>query len=170
VYLAQYLMAVTKQQKADILDVVRRALDGAATVAFVESNGLPVADNQAMRRTLRERGVSFYVAKKTLITRALAERSYVGTRPAFERELALAWGSDQIAPAREVQEFVKSTKERVRLVGGIFEGRYLSAAEITEVASIPSQHTLRAQFVMLINSPLQQFVMALDQIAKKREA
>jgi ribosomal protein L10 len=68
-----------------------------------------------------------------------------------------------------VQAFVKSTKEKVRIVGGVFEGRYMSASEMSEIAMIPSQHTLYAQFVMLINSPIQQFVMALDQIAHKKE-
>jgi ribosomal protein L10 len=46
----------------------------------------------------------------------------------------------------------------------------MSAGEMTEIATIPSRQTLYAQFVNLINSPIQQFVMAVDQIAQKQEA
>lgn len=163
-------MALTKQKKGEVLAKVEQALDGAHSVVFVHAKGIPVSETQAMRAKFRENGIGYYVAKKSLIKRALGARKYEGTQPAFDGELSLAWGEDLVAPAREVQGFVKSTKEKVRIVGGIFEGRYMNAAEMTEIANIPSQQTLYAQFVMLINSPIQQFVMALDQIAKKKEA
>jgi large subunit ribosomal protein L10 len=162
-------MALTKEQKEGVSAKVAAALAEAGSVVFVHSKGLPVATTQEMRRALNAQGVSYYVAKKTLVRRALAERTYAGELPALEGELALAWGEDLVAPAREVQAFATSTKDKVAIMGGIFEGRYMSAAEMTDIASIPSQQTLYAQFVMLINSPIQQFVMALDQIAQKKE-
>jgi large subunit ribosomal protein L10 len=163
-------MAVTKQKKVEVLTKVEQAVADAGSIVFVKTKGLPVIETQSMRTKLRESDVSYYVAKKTLIKRALANKHYEGTLPAFDGELALAWGKDPIAPAREVQDFVKTTKGKVTIVGGMFEGRYMNAAEMTEIASIPSQQTLYAQFVMLINSPIQQFVMALDQIAQKKES
>lgn len=163
-------MALTKQQKVDVQTNIEQALDEAGSVVFVQSKGLQVSETQDMRTKLREQGVSYYVAKKTLIKRALADRSYEGTQPPFDGELAIAWGADLVAPAREVQDFATGTKDRMSIVGGIFEGRYMSAAEMIDIASIPSQKTLYAQFVMLINSPIQGFAMALDQIAKQKEA
>ena len=164
------IMAITKAKKEEIAAKVTQALDEAGSVVFVHVKGLPVGDTQAMRSKLREQGVSYYVAKKTLIKRALEAKQYQGEMPALDGELSLVWGEDLVAPAREVQEFVTSTKDKVAILGGIFEGRYMNASEMTEIASIPSQKTLYAQFVMLINSPVQQFVMALDQIAQKKEA
>lgn len=163
-------MAVTKQKKEEILAKVVHALDGAQSVVFVNFKGLPVADTQAMRGALREQGVSYAVAKKTLIKRALAEKTYEGVQPVFPGELALAWGSDLIAPAREVQAFVKSTKDKITIVGGIFDGKYMDAAEMSEIANIPGELQLRGMFVNLINSPIQRFAVVLDQIAQKREA
>lgn len=161
-------MALTKQKKGDVLAKVEKALEGANSVVFVHAKGIPVSDTQVMRAKLRENGIGYYVAKKSLIKRALDAKKYEGTQPDFAGELSIAWGEDLVAPAREVQSFVKSTKDKVQIVGGIFEGRYMSAVEMSEIANIPSQHTLYAQFVMLINSPIQQFVMALDQIAQTK--
>lgn len=163
-------MALTKQKKEEVFGKVKDALVGANSVVFVHTKGLSVGDTQTMRNKLREEGVSYYVAKKTLIKRALEEKKYAGEQPSFEGELALVWGEDLVAPAREVQAFVKSTKAKVNIVGGVFEGRYMSAAEMTEIATIPSRLTLYAQFVNIINSPIQGMVMSLDQIAKKKEA
>lgn len=163
-------MALTKQQKEEVSVKIERAFDEANSVVFVHTKGLSVRDLQDMRKALRENGVSYYVAKKTLIKRALESKKYEGSQPPFDGELAIAWGEDLITPAREVKEFVKKTKDKVAIVGGIFEGRYMSASEMIEIASIPSQQTLYAQFVNLINSPIQGFVMSLDQIAKKKAA
>lgn len=163
-------MAVTKQKKEEIAVKLDAALASANTVVFVRQKAMQMGDTQTMRTKLKEEGVSYYIAKKTLIRRALAGRAYTGEQPAFEGELAIAWSDDLIAPAREVNAFVKSTKEKVQIVGGVFDGAYMSAEAMREIANIPSRQTLYAQFVMLINSPIQQFVMALDQIAKKKEA
>lgn len=163
-------MAITREKKEDIFAKVKDAVTTDGAVVFVNFKGLPVADTQDMRAKLRNGSVSYYVAKKTLVKRALAEASVAGEQPVLPGELALAWSSDLVAPAREVAEFAKTHKEQVSIMGGIFEGRYMSAAEMTEIALIPSQQTLYAQFVNIINSPIQGFVMSLDQIAQKREA
>jgi large subunit ribosomal protein L10 len=162
-------MALTKEKKSDILSKVQGALAGAGSVVFVHSKGLSVDDTKEMRNKFRESGVSYYVAKKTLVKRALAEKNYAGEQPVFDGELAIAWGEDLIAPAREVQVFVKSKKEKVVIMGGVFEGRYMSASEMTEIATIPSQHTLYAQFVNIINSPIQGLVVGLSRIAEKKD-
>ena len=163
-------MALTKEKKQEVFAKVKGALDEAGSVVFVNATGMSVDETQGMRKAFRENGVSYYVAKKTLVRRALEESNVDGEMPAFDAELAIAWGEDLVAPAREVHAVHKEHKEKVEILGGIFEGRYMSAAEMTEIASIPSQQTLYAQFVNIINSPIQGFVMSLNQIAEKKEA
>jgi len=162
-------MALTKQKKEEVFTKVQSALAEAGSVVFVHAKGITVGETQSMRNTFRENGVKYYVAKKSLIKRALEEKKYEGEMPVFEGELALAWGEDFVAPAREVQGFVKSTKDKVAILGGIFEGRYMNASEMTEIASIPSQHMLYGMFVNVINSPIQGFVVSLSKIAEKKD-
>jgi large subunit ribosomal protein L10 len=162
-------MAITKKKKEEVLGKVKEALKDAGSVVFVHYKGLSVSDTQDMRASFRENGISYYVAKKSLIKRALQEKNFEGALPPFEGELALAWGEDLLAPAREVQGYVKSTKEKIKILGGVFEGRYMSASEMTEIASIPSKQTLYAQFVNVINSPIQGLVVSLSKIAGKKD-
>jgi len=164
-------MAITREKKEEVVREVTEVLSSAPTTVFVGFHGLSVGDLAEMRSALKAQGVRYRVAKKSLIARALdAQKSVEGERPALDGEVALAFGDDMLAPAREVQTFVKKHKEGLSILGGIFDGAYMSAAEMTEIASIPPRETLLAQFVNLINSPLQQTAVVLDQIAQKKEA
>jgi large subunit ribosomal protein L10 len=94
-------MAITKAKKVEIVEKITDALKDAASVVFVHFKGLSVADTTAMRRTLRDQGVGYFVAKKTLIRRALAEKGYQGTIPDLPGEIALAWTSgDATLPSK----------------------------------------------------------------------
>jgi len=161
-------MPVTKEKKKEILSGLSDIVDTSASVVFVNFHGLKVADSTAVRRKLREADVNFLVAKKTLTKRALTEKNIPGTMPELPGELGLAYGKDLVAPAREVYEFVKKYKDSLSILGGVFDGKYMSKEEMTSIASIPPFKTLQGMFVNVINSPIQGFVMALDQIAKKK--
>lgn len=163
-------MAISKDKKKEIVQDVSDALSGAESMVFVNFHGLDATATNELRKQLRDEDVKYRVAKKTLVQRALADANIPGEQPVFEGELALAYGSDMLAPAREVHEFAKKHKEQISILGGIFEGVYKTKEEMITIASIPSMHTLRAQFVNIINSPIQGFASALHQIAEKKEA
>ena len=60
-------------------------------------------------------------------------------------------------------------KDVLALVGGMFEGAFLTAEKMIAIATIPPMGVLRGMFVNVINSPIQGLVMALDQISKKKQ-
>ena len=161
-------MARTKAQKKEIVEKLATIMDGAKSLVFVNIHGLKVADSMAMRRALRTESVGFFVAKKSLTSLALDAKKYAGSAPALIGEFGLAFGADLVAPARGVYEFQKKYKDQVAIVGGVFEGRYMTREEMTAIAAIPPLATLHGMFVNVINSPIQGFVMALDQIGKKK--
>jgi large subunit ribosomal protein L10 len=161
---------ITKEKKKELVDTITKAVKNSKSVVFANFHNLVVADDQTMRKALREKGVGYLVVRKTLTRIALKDAGIEGTMPEFVGELAIVYGDDLTAPAREFYEFQKKYKDSVKIVGGIFEGKYMSQAEMMDIALIPSQKTLYAQFVNIINSPIQQFVVALDQIASKKTA
>ena len=164
-------MAITKQKKSEIISKLKGIFTTSPAVAFVQFHKLTVANAQALRRKLREAGTGYFVAKKTLIRKSLEGGQTAGTLPALDGEVAVAYleqGDDITAPAREVFAFEKKLEKAVRLIGGIFEGRFIGQADTLALASIPSRQTLLAQFVNLINSPIQRLVIRLNEVAKKK--
>jgi len=164
-------MAITKQKKVEVVAKLADALKAAASVVFVRFHKLSVAETSAMRKALRAEGVGFYVAKKTLIRRALAEKGYTGEVPELPGEIAIAWGTeDATLPARAIYTHVKKFKEALAIVGGVFENAFADANQMTAIATIPPVPVLRGMFVNVINSPIQGFVVALSKIAEKKTA
>ncbi|MDP3734972.1 MAG: 50S ribosomal protein L10 [bacterium] len=162
-------MVLTREKKQRIVSELDGILTSATALVFVRFHGLSLADTTSMRRTLREKGVGFHVAKKTLMHRALRGREVHGVSPELPGEVAIAYAEDALASAREVHAFSRKFKDALTILGGVFEGRYIDRAAALELATIPSRETLIAQVVQLINSPLSRLAVVVDQIAKSRE-
>jgi len=163
-----YIMAISKDKKKEIVKKVSDAVKGSKSVVFVNFHGITVKDSTKVRKQLKTHDIKFLVAKKTLTERALKDAGIAGEMPALLGEIGLAYGADLIAPAREVFSFKKELDTKFGIVGGIFDGKFMNQSEMLSIATIPDQKTLYAQFVNLINSPIQGFVMALSEIAKSK--
>ena len=129
-----------------------------------------MSETTNLRRSLRSESIGYKVTKKTLLKRVLSNKGYEGELPALEGELAIAYGEDLIAPARGVFAFQKTHKDSVKIVGGIFDGKFMNASEMMSIATIPSRETLLAQIVNLINSPIQRMAVVVNAIAEKKTA
>lgn len=157
-----------KSKKVELIKNLEKEIKGSQSLVFVNFHGLKVADETVLRRELRDKEVGYRVSRKTLLKRALAGKAE-GEIPELSGEVSIAYSAvDTTAPAREVYNFQKTHKGLLNILGGIFEGKFVDGARMQEIAMIPSREVLYAQFVNLINTPIQQLVVALDQVAAKK--
>lgn len=164
-------MAISKNKKTEVVSDLKQDLSGANSVTFVAFDKMTVADVTDLRRTLRANGVQYQVVKKTLLGKALETVGVNGDMPELNGNIAITWSEDPTASAREVHAWhnaAKDRKEKIAILGGIFESKFQNAAQMMEIATIPDLHTLRGMFVNIINTPIQQLVIALDKIAEKK--
>jgi large subunit ribosomal protein L10 len=167
-------MAKTKAQKSEIVDKLAEALKGSATAVFVHYAGVTVTEEYAMRRALTALGVKYFITRKTLMKKAAEKAGVTGELPKLTGEVAVVYGFNEAAKEditlspRGIQEYVKKLAGKLTIVGGIKEGAFVQAAEMQTLATIPPLDTLRGMFVNVINSPIQGFVMALNEVAKKK--
>ena len=161
-------MSNTLEQKKEVVAGLTKIFKDSKSVVFYKFHGFRMPETQEMRRKLRSEKIGATVARKTLMKRAMAESNIAGEMPVMEGEIGMAYATDLTAPAREVFEFQKRFKDSLEIVGGIFDGKYMSKEEMMVIATIPSQKTLYGMFVNIINSPIQRFVIALDQVAQKK--
>lgn len=163
-------MAITKEKKKALVAELTDGLQNAQSVAFVNFTGLSGSETVEMRNALRAEGVTYKVIKKTLLNIALDTQKFDGDKPAMEGNIAVAYSTeDATAPARAVHAFAQDGhKEQVKLVGGVFENKYLDEAGITEIATIPDMQTLRGMFVGMVQAPIRSFAVVLSQIAEKK--
>lgn len=174
-------MAITKEKKSEILDGLKAKVGDAKAVVFADFKGLSVLDMGELRTKLREKGVEFKIAKKTLIRLAAKEHGFEDIpNEVLEGSVGAAFSmEDEISAAKTLANFAK-TNGNLELRGAIFEGRILSVAETKELAALPGKEELLAKFVFLIKSPISGFhgvlnntvsgfVRVLDAIREKQE-
>lgn len=176
-------MALTKGQKNQILDELTQKFKDAKSVIFTEYRGLDVKSISELRNQMRNSGVEYKIAKKTLIKLAAKEIG-INELPddVMEGPVAVAFSyEDQIIVASLLAKFAKTHKDEVRLIGGILDGKVIGADTVQELASIPSKEELYAKllgsmmsplsgFVGVSNGVVSGFVRAMNAIREKKEA
>lgn len=160
-------MAISKEKKSDILKDLEGIVAKAKTFVFVSFGKLSVADANALRRQLQKEGVGYKVAKKTLIKRALGDR-FTGDLPELPGQIGIAYGEDQLAPAREIYAFHKTHKDVLGIAGGIFDGKFMDQSKMLSIATIPPREALLSQLAYLLKSPMQRIAIAVNEVAKAK--
>ena len=146
---------------------VEKMINDSKSVVFVNFHGLTAVEETLLRKDLREKGVSYKVSRKTLLKRALAGKAE-GTLPELGGEVAMVYGIDEIAPAREVYNFQKTHKGFLNILGGVFEGKFVNANTMIEMATIPSREVLLSKIAFLLKSPMQRLAIAVNEVAKSK--
>ena len=160
-------MASTKAKKAESLSELSAAAKR-ASVVFASFKGLRAGDTARVRKVLREAGVTYRVAKKTLVKKAFGEAALEGAMPTVDGELALAWSDEALAPAREIRKFEKELQGALSIQGGVFEGSFKNKTEMLAIADIPSREVLLSMLANLLNSPMQRLAVGLKAVADTR--
>jgi len=148
-----------KEQKAEQVEEIAERLKKAKVAVLTDYRGLTVSQLQDLRTRLRGGEVEYRVVKNTLARRA-AEAAGV---PALQSELkgpvAIAFGYDDLGvPSKLINEFVRATRLKLEVVGGLVEGRVFSPDQVKQLADLPSRDSLIAQLLGTLQSPISQLV------------
>jgi len=152
-----------KEQKAEQVELLTEKLKTARVAVLTDYRGLTVSQIQDLRGKLRGGDVEYRVVKNTLARRA-AEAAGV---PALESELegpvAIAFGYDDLsAPAKLINDWVRATRLKLEVKGGLVEGRVFSPDQVKSLADLPSRETLISQLAGAIQAPIAQLAGALQ--------
>lgn len=166
-------MAVSRQQKEQILATLVENFKNAQSIGFASTSALSVSEFEAMRNDLRSVNAAYFVAKKTLIKKALQEAlnievdladlpGQIGAVCSFE---------DAVSGLGKVNEVVKKTKgEKVEWAVCVFEGELKDNEATKAIAGMPSRETLLGRLVGSMQSPLAGLARWFDAAAKEVEA
>jgi len=156
-----------KSKKEEMIKELEGVIKCSESLVFVNFHGLKVSDETILRRDLRDQGVNYKVSRKTLLARALKGKAE-GEIPELAGEVAIAYSKDTISSPREIYNFQKTHKGILNILGGIFEGKFVSGSYMMELATIPSREVLLSKIAFLLKSPMQRLALAVNEVAKKK--
>ncbi|OGZ84722.1 MAG: 50S ribosomal protein L10 [Candidatus Staskawiczbacteria bacterium RIFOXYD1_FULL_39_28] len=164
-------MALTKEQKTKQVESVKEKIAQQKSMVFVDFSKVPSKEMFSLRKSLKEAGCNLKIAKKTLVRIAFGQSNisfWNKIKSSIPGQLALVFGiEDEIAPARIANTFAK-TQENFKILGGIFENRFIEKARVLELAAIPTRNELLGRLVGSIYSPVSGFVRVLDKIRESK--
>jgi len=164
-------MALTKEKKSKALESLKEKIAKQKSVIFADFSKVNSADLFKLRKTLKEAGCVLKVGKKTLIRIAFGQSgiSYWNKiKASIPGQLALVFGiEDEIAPARIANKFSK-TNENFKLLGGIFESRFIDRERVLVLANLPTRNELLSRLVGSLSSSTANFVRVLDRIREEK--
>lgn len=152
--------------------------DSAATV-LTEYRGLTVKQLTELRRALGQQA-KYSVAKNTLAKRAAGDAGIEGLEALFTGPTALAFVTgDVVDAAKALRAFAKANPVLV-IKGGVFEGKAITAEEVSKLADLESREVLLAKLAgamkgnlskaaATFQAPLSQAVRLVDALRDKRE-
>jgi large subunit ribosomal protein L10 len=148
-----------KEQKAEQVELLTEKLKKAKVAVLTDYRGLKVSQIQELRSKLRGADVEYRVVKNTLARRAAEAAGYPALRDGLKGPVAIAFGYDDLSIASKlINEFVRSTRLKVEVVGGLVEGRVFSPDQVKQLADLPSREVLIAQLLGTLQSPVAQLV------------
>jgi large subunit ribosomal protein L10 len=158
-------MALTKIKKNEVVEEVSKLLADSKMTVVAAYQGTPVKAMQQLRRDGRENGTQLKVVKNRLVIKALqgTENHKDTDTSALNGMLLYAFNSeDEVAPAQVLANFAK-TQPTIQFVGAFSaEGKFLSAEEVTGLATLPSKNELIAQVVATLLSPVNDITNGLS--------
>jgi large subunit ribosomal protein L10 len=171
-----------KEQKAEQVELLTEKLKKAKVAVLTDYRGLTVSQIQDLRGKLRTGNVEYRVVKNTLARRAAEAAGYKDLESELKGPVAIAFGYDDLSlPPRLINEFVRTTRLKLDVVGGLVEGRVVNRDQIKQLADLQSREVLLAQLlgtlqspvaqlVGIMQTPVQQLIGVLDAYKSKLEA
>jgi large subunit ribosomal protein L10 len=173
-------MPLTRSDKEELLDQYGKGLKAAQHAFVLGYQGIKVPQVTALREKVRQSGGEYVVVKNTLALRAIDGAALSQLKEHFVGPTAVAFSeTDPVALAKALTDFAKDVPA-IQFKGGLVEGRAVAAAQIKDIASLPSREELIAKLLFLMQSPItrfarvlaavpQQFVAVLDQVRIQKE-
>jgi large subunit ribosomal protein L10 len=163
-------LAITKQQKEEILATYSDWLKRSQAVILVEYTGAKMKDMDAIRSKVRESGGEFHVVKNTLIRRALQQQGMTVPDQVLLQSTAMSFAfSDPAATAKALAEATRNLGF-VKVKAGFMAGQTLNAAQVKSLAELPPLPVVRAQLLGMLQAPAGKLVRTIAEPARSLAA
>jgi large subunit ribosomal protein L10 len=148
---------MARPEKVQAVADIKEQWESSEAVFLTEFSGLTVAEQQALRRGLKEGGAKYRVVKMSLARRAADELEVSAeVTDLLSGPTALAFAEDPATAAKALDTFAKDHDALV-IKGMLMAGDFLSPEQVKELASLDSREVLRSKIAGGLAGPMTKF-------------
>ena len=150
-------------EKAETVAAVHQRLRSAKLAIITEYRGLSVAQITRLRREIRHASGEYQVIKNTLVRRALQGTVFGDLEKLLEGPNGWVFAyDDPVVLSKALVKFADDN-DKLRIKGGVFEGRFMDTAGVKLLSQMPSKPELQAKLLAMMNAPATQLVRLIQE-------
>jgi large subunit ribosomal protein L10 len=161
-------LSLNLDDKKAVVAEVSAEVAQAQTMVVAEYRGIQVSAMTKLRADARSKGVYLRVLKNTLARRAVADTPFAGLAEHMVGPLVYGISADPVAAAKVLNDFAKQN-DKIVIKAGAYDGKVLNAAEVGQLASIPSREELLSKLLFVMQAPVSGMARALAALAEKKQ-
>jgi large subunit ribosomal protein L10 len=154
-----------RAEKATIVSDIAEKLTNSLFVLVTDYQRMKVSDFGELRNRLAQAGAEVHVVKNNFLKRAMADSGLPEVAGKLVGQTAVITGEKDVAPVTKILKTFATEFKIAALKIGFVERTVLSAAELEQLADLPSREVLRAQLLGLLLSPATKLVRLLNEPA-----
>ena len=143
---------MNRTQKKEFVSSLNKDFNESDLLVVTQYSGLDVKKMEELRSKMRDVDVKFKVTKNRLTKLALKGSSFENVDELFNGPTAIAYSKNSIQAAKVAVEFSKKNN-KLKIIGGSFEGELIGKEKINFLATLPSLDELRSIIISLIMAP-----------------
>ncbi|MDR1488169.1 MAG: 50S ribosomal protein L10 [Holosporales bacterium] len=151
------------EKESFVLRVKDEIKSASTVIAVNRSFGITVDQINELRSNMRKTNANLKVIKNTLAKIAIKDSHLEPLGFLLEGPTALAYSSsDPIGMAKTLVDFAKSN-EKLTILGGVMDGKFIKSDTITSLASLPSMDELRSKLVGILTAAATKVVRTIKE-------
>ena len=147
---------------------------------LAEYKGLTAAEMSQLRKKVKEVGFSLKVVKNTLMKIIMGTLTFEAIKEYFKGPTAIIYGGTELNVGAKILAKFSKENEKLQIKAGMLSGSMITAAQVKELATLPSREVLLGKMCGVLNGPITGLAMglngiirslaiALDAVVKKKE-
>ena len=153
---------MNRTNKESFVSALRERIDRAPVVYLTDFNGLNVKAMTRLRRSLKDTGAEYVVAKNRLAKRAFADTELPDITDSLEGPTGMVFGyEDAVAAAKTLSDFANEHDKKPVFKLGILDQKIIQPEQIDRMARLPSRDRLLAELAGAFEAPMAALASAL---------
>lgn len=151
-----------KTEKVKSVSDIKDLFSRSEAFFVTDYQGLNVADITVLRKNLREKKVTFLVAKNTLLKIGAEQAGVTGLDKYLKGPTAIAFAHDDAPSAAKVLHDSFKEKKLPRVKAFVISEQVHAPENLEAFASLPSKEVLYAQVAASVQAPFQELVNTIN--------
>lgn len=154
-----------RSEKQLLLDDITGNIEKSDAFVLVSYQKIDPNTTAELRADIVKSGGDLSVVKKRIFLKAAKEAGIEFSHDQLDGHLGIVYAEgDTVGPTKAICKFSKDNESLLKILGGYFDKKVCSIADVLEISKLPSRDQMRSELLATFEAPLVQTVSTIEAI------